>query len=138
MPPQGQTVTQPIQKGTRAQIADPENVMSYLHREHNEVTTIWRNPNTPGYDDTRFERVFNGVVPFLAYNTHGHPILYNDTEIDHHGHPEFNMVHGATIEQNEILTQQAAGQVETQNTAEVTQTSPNPIENPTAGTVGGD
>ena len=36
------------------------------------------------------------------------------------------------------MPQQMAGQIDTQTTAEVAQTVPNPIENPTAGTFGGD
>ena len=96
-------------------------VMSYLYKEHNEVYTIWKNPNYTGTDPNRVERIFGGVVPFMSYNSEGHPILVNDQELDHHGHTEFNMVHISPIEMQE----QATGQVNLENEATITQTTQN-------------
>ena len=93
--------------------------MSYLQREHNEVYTIWKNPEYTGTDPSRVERIFGGVVPFMSYNSEGHPILMNDQELNHHGHSEFNMVHVSSME----LQEQSAGQVDTTNTAQVQQTN---------------
>ena len=83
---------------------DVRTVMSYLKREHNEVYTTWRNPKYTGYDENRVQRIFGNVVPFLAYNSEGHPILMNDNELDHHGHTEFNMVsnNGQTVAQQDF------------------------------------
>ena len=112
-----------------AQRADPDTqgVMSYLLREHNEVYTIWRNPEYTGTDENRVERIFGGVVPFLSYNSDGHPILTDDKEIDHHGHTEFNMVHRASLE----LQEQATGTVSLENDANIQQTSPDETPTPT-------
>ena len=96
-------------------------VMSYLNREHNEVYTTWRAPNYTGTDPNRVERIFGGVVPFMSYNSEGHPILVNDQELDHHGHTEFNMVHIAPMEMEEL----AQGQVNVENEATVNQTNQN-------------
>ena len=93
--------------------------MSYLRREHNEVYTIWKNPDYTGTDPNRVERIFGGVVPFMSYNSEGHPILMNDQELDHHGHSEFNMVHIAPMEMEE----QSSGQVNTENTATIQQSN---------------
>ena len=100
---------------------DHPEVMSYLHKEHNEVYTIWKNPNYTGTDPNRVERIFGGIVPFMSYNSEGHPILVNDQELDHHGHTEFNMVHISPIEMQE----QATGQVNVENEATITQTTQN-------------
>ena len=100
---------------------DHPEVMSYLHKEHNEVYTIWKNPNYTGTDPNRVERIFGGVVPFMSYNSEGHPILVNDQELDHHGHTEFNMVNISPIEMQE----QATGQVNVENEATITQTTQN-------------
>ena len=96
--------------------------MSYLKREHNEVYTTWRAPNYTGTDPNRVERIFGGVVPFMSYNSEGHPILVNDQELDHHGHTEFNMVHIAPMEMAEL----AQGQVNIENDATVNQTNNEP------------
>ena len=104
---------------TRRQYRDDQNVMSYLKREHNEVYTIWKNPAYTGKDQNRVERIFGGVVPFMSYNSEGHPILTNDQELDHHGHTEFNMVHVSSLE----LQEMAAGQVDNTNTADIQQTN---------------
>ena len=146
------TQQRPMRAGFTPDVPDPENVVSYMHREHNEITTIWRNPNTPGYDNTRFDRLFNGVVPFLAYNAHGQPILYNDTELNHHGHTDYNMVRtqqgGVAAQydftQANLLTPQTTGQVDTTNAAQITETvpaaqtapTPTPTQNVTVGNVG--
>jgi len=119
------TQVQQTQQQQQQQSA-PGEVMSYLLREHNEVYTIWRNPAYTGTDENRVERIFGGVVPFLSYNSEGHPILSNDTEIDHHGHTEFNMVHRAPIE----LQEQSLGNVSPENVANISQT--NPDETPQA------
>ena len=92
-----------IVPNTEPAFADKENVMSYLRREHNEVYTIWKNPKYANYDENRVERIFGGVVPFLTYNSSGHPILVNDQELDHHGHTEFNMV---STRQGDVVAQQ--------------------------------
>ena len=97
------------------------NVMSYLKREHNEVYTVWKNPDYTGTDPNRVERIFGGVVPFMSYNSEGHPILTNDQELDHHGHTEFNMVHVSQIEMEE----QNTGNVSQENTATIQETNPN-------------
>ena len=55
----------------------------------------------------------------MSYNSEGHPILTNDQELDHHGHSEFNMVHVSSLE----LQEQAAGQVDNTNTADIQQTN---------------
>ena len=108
----------------REQPTEPtgQQVMSYLHKEHNEVYTTWRAPNYTGTDPNRVERIFGGVVPFMSYNSEGHPILVNDQELDHHGHTEFNMVHIAPMEMEEL----AQGQVNIENDATVNQTNNEP------------
>ena len=108
---------------------DRQGVMSYLLREHNEVYTIWQNPEYAGTDENRVERIFGGIVPFLSYNSEGHPILTDDKEIDHHGHTEFNMVHRSRLE----LQEQSTGIVETdRNEATIEQTNPDETPAPTA------
>ena len=57
----------------------------------------------------------------MSYNSQGHPILVNDQELDHHGHSEFNMVHIAPMEMQEL----AQGQVNVENDAVVNQTNQN-------------
>ena len=121
-PPELPPLTTPITKNrniTRQQYDDDQGVMSYLLREHNEVYTIWKNPDYTGTDQNRVERIFGGVVPFLSYNSEGHPILMNDQEINHHGHTEFNMVHVSKIETQE----QSSGQVSEENNATIQQTN---------------
>jgi len=116
-----------VHRGARID-SDEQQVMSYLLREHNEVYTIWKNPDYTGTDPNRVERIFGGVVPFLSYNSEGHPILSDDKEIDHHGHTEFNMVHRAPIE----FQEQSTGDVSLENEANIQQT--NPDETPVAET----
>ena len=94
--------------------------MSYMKREHNEVYTTWKNPKYTGYDENRVERIFGNVVPFLAYNSQGHPILMNDTEIDHGGHTDFNMVstNGKIVAQqdfNNLTPMDATGHFQYEN-----------------------
>ena len=128
---QRSTPTTPVETHQRAETTfdqleptEPtgQQVMSYLHREHNEVYTTWRAPNYTGTDPNRVERIFGGVVPFMSYNSEGHPILVNDQELDHHGHTEFNMVHIAPMEMAEL----AQGQVNVENEATVNQTNNEP------------
>ena len=114
--------TTPITKDQgfqRYEYEDDQEVMSYLMREHNEVYTIWKNPDYQGTDGNRVERIFGGVVPFMSYNSEGHPILMNDQELNHHGHSEFNMVHVSRIETQE----QSSGQVTNDNPAVIQQTN---------------
>ena len=122
-PPELPPLTTPITKGNNItkppQYNDDQGVMSYLLREHNEVYTIWKNPEYTGTDPNRVERIFGGVVPFMSYNSEGHPILMNDQEINHHGHSEFNMVHVSKIETKE----EASGQITDENTATIQQTN---------------
>ena len=118
-PPTDDTPVPETVPDTKQPNKDSQNVMSYLKREHNEVYTIWKNPAYTGTDWNRVERIFGGVVPFLSYNSEGHPILTNDQELDHHGHSEFNMVHVSSLE----LQEQAAGQVDNTNTADIQQTN---------------
>ena len=99
---------------------DVKTVMSYMKREHNEVYTTWKNPKYTGYDENRVERIFGNVVPFLAYNSQGHPILMNDTEIDHGGHTDFNMVstNGKIVAQqdfNNLTPMDATGHFQYEN-----------------------
>ena len=118
-------LTNPITKKQgdirKNEYVDDQGIMSYLLREHNEIYTIWKNPDYTGTDPNRVERIFGGVVPFLSYNSEGHPILMNDQSLNHHGHTEFNMVHVSNIE----LQEQNTGTISPDDTAAAT-TETNP------------
>ena len=109
------------------------SVMSYMNQEHGEINTIWKldkNYSDPG----RIDRITQGQVPFLTYTADGHPILKNDSGIDHGRATHYNMVrerngtlHSQIDMDNLPLSSmndfqvEAEGQVEQSNPAQIQQ-----------------
>ena len=107
------------------------SVMSYMNQEHGEIQTIWKLDNN--YKDPgRIDRITQGRVPFLTYTADGHPILKNDSGIDHGRATHYNMVREqngtlhSQIDVNNLplsamndFQVQAEGQVEMSNPAQI-------------------
>ena len=107
------------------------SVMSYLNTEHGEIQTIWKldkNYKDPG----RIDRITQGNVPFLAFSADGHPILKNDSGIDHGRGTYYNMVRAPSgelhsqVDINQLPISEmndfhveAEGQVEMSNPAQI-------------------
>ena len=72
--------------------ASRNTVISYMNREHNEMHSIWVDPNAQTPDHARLEQITQETMPHLAYTATGHPVLYNDPGIDHQARTYMNMV----------------------------------------------
>ena len=110
------------------------SVISYLNTEHGEVNTIWKIDGNHK-DPYRLSRITQDKVPWLAYTADGHPVLRNDTSIDHGADIHINMVRAPSgrlhqqIDMDHLpsmndFQELANGQVSQENQAAIQESNP--------------